>query len=179
MKKPPPKSLFNHKKKPFQSEKEMLNFFEKNVFNSPKTMEEDLIKNIELIRSHAAIAEKDANLEGGLVYFTTISEYLNDMEAAMKCGNVVSSVWHAMKAVEAWMELRADAMFARAVREKERRERGEGFAPKLTDDNIIIETLKNCAKQKDAAKALGVNQTTLRKKLRDRPDLQKFAQWKK
>jgi hypothetical protein len=180
------RGLFSIERKvvPLEETAELEAFF-RNI-KAPKQSVDD---NIETIRAAAGQAILDANLpsqhsgelredfqyplEGNGALGYEVLMHLRLIEGARRDNRTDDAIRDAMLATEKWMQLRVNALFEKAVREKERR---RATASVLTDDECT-KALKAHTTVQAAADALGISARQLSnrvpKAVRDRIKLEK------
>jgi hypothetical protein len=108
-----------------------------------------IVQAIEAGAAAAARVSTDPRLERGAEFF-----------AARASRKIDAAIGHAMKAVETWMMLRADAMFGPAVRSRERSDANVGRSTQVTRAQAAAALQEHDSKTA-AAEALGISRPTL------------------
>jgi hypothetical protein len=104
-------------------------------------------------------------LERGREYAETIRRRTADLRRACdESRDPVRSALAALKLAEAWMQLRADALFARSVRAREASLARFPWQSAVSDDEIRT-ALRTYATQAEAAQALGIEARQIRNRI--------------
>lgn len=159
--KPPVKPLFKTTQRQATTIEELIALLS-------ETSEERLLEDNLRVISEAADAAESGNIERGKEYAHKIRVDMSLLRHAIRTSNATEAALCAMRMTQWWMQLRADALLARPVRNQERMMKGKGFVrSKRPTRAAIDEAVKNSANKADAANKLGINVRTLRRWLNE------------
>jgi hypothetical protein len=129
-------------------------------FQSPAEVMES---SFAIISAAGLSASKSESIQRGTEYWVEIETRIQQVRNAIKSGDTIEAVNAAMLLTQVWMQLRADAAFARDVRDAERRHRNLRHSPAVTDQQIV-QAVQTYSTKKEAAERLGISTRQLRKR---------------
>jgi hypothetical protein len=143
------------------------------MFEDQKYGKELVDDSLEILRAAARRALRDAGLpettdsydglEGNAALGAEVLSHIRLLEGHRRHGRIEEAIHETMKAVERWMELRANVFFEKLVRARQKQLMALPAKKTVSDAQIRAQLRKHT--QSDAAAALGITDRQIRSRL--------------